>query len=262
MARGRMISKSLSTSERRAALHTVVPKLAEFCQQLYPLLVAHADDFGRLSGDAFTVKHAVDPTSPRPLHDFERALAALDQVGLVVCYEAEGRQLIEIANFELHQQGLHKRTKSLYSGPFPGTSGKVREIPGQEKRTEQNGTELKGSEQEAKGTETHARAGAAPLVDRTHRTHALCGRVCLPSGLFQEFLRRRNHPQADTEIRRWAAGVIDAWTTGAHAQEEPGDVFGFWRRQYDDRWPAPQAGPKSRAPKWLQDVERRQRGHV
>ena len=136
MARGRMISKSLSTSERRAALHKLVPALAEFCQQLYPLLVAHADDFGRLSGDAFTVKHAIDPTSPRPLRDFERALLALHEVGLLICYEAAGHQLLEIANFEFHQLGLHKRTKSQYPGPIPGNSGKVPEIPGQEKRTE------------------------------------------------------------------------------------------------------------------------------
>ena len=77
-----MISKTLSTSQRRAALHQVVPDLAEFCQQLYPLLVSHADDFGRLPGDAFTVKHAIDPTSPRGLDEFERALAMLDQVGM------------------------------------------------------------------------------------------------------------------------------------------------------------------------------------
>ena len=51
MARGRMLSKSLSTSTKRARLHRVLGppcptcggSLAEFAQALYPLLVAHAD---------------------------------------------------------------------------------------------------------------------------------------------------------------------------------------------------------------------------
>jgi len=112
-----MISRVLSTSKKRAALHQVVPGLAEFCQQLYPLLVAHADDFGRLSGDSFTVKHAVDPTSPRPLKDFESGLQALHEVGLVIRYESDGRQCLQITKFDPHQIGLHKRTSSDFPAP-------------------------------------------------------------------------------------------------------------------------------------------------
>lgn len=131
-----MISKSLSTSKKRAALHQVVPDLAEFCQQLFPLLVAHADDFGRLSGDAFTVKHAIDPTSPRPLADFERALQALHDVDLVVWYQVADEWILQIVKFEPHQTGLHKRTTSHY--PAPGDSQSFPEIPSEEKRTELN----------------------------------------------------------------------------------------------------------------------------
>jgi hypothetical protein len=108
MARGRMISKSLSTSEKRAALHDEAGKLAEFCQALYPLLVAHADDWGCLQGDVFTVKHLVDPTSPRRLVDFEAALMALHNVGLVRWYEADDvsgtpRWFVYIESFAAHQ---------------------------------------------------------------------------------------------------------------------------------------------------------------
>jgi len=140
-----MISRVLSTSKKRAALHQVVPGLAEFCQQLYPLLVAHADDFGRLSGDSFTVKHGIDPTSPRPIEDFARALQALNDVGLITWYPAADRQFIQIEKFEPHQSGLHKRTSSVF--PAPEASGKVpepgvsRKFPVEEKRTEQNLTE-------------------------------------------------------------------------------------------------------------------------
>lgn len=152
MARGRMISKSLSTSERRAKLHHTAGHLAEFCQSLYPLLVAHSDDFGKLTGSAFHVKHAIDPTSPRTESDFESALAALAKVGLIHWYEIEARKFIAINDFERHQQGLHKRkTSGEIPEPSEGqpvVSGDFREIPGNSLPTELNRTEL-----ELKGTE-------------------------------------------------------------------------------------------------------------
>jgi hypothetical protein len=132
-----MISKSLSTSERRAALHRVSGRLAEFAQGLYVLLVVHADDFGLLQGDLFTVQHVIDPSSPRKAADFLSALKALHDVGLICWYEVDGKPFIEIAGFERHQIGLHKRTKSI----FPGNSGKFPELPDQRtERRERNGT--------------------------------------------------------------------------------------------------------------------------
>lgn len=155
MARGRMLAKKLSTSQKFAQLFEVCPDLAEFTQTLYPLLVAHADDFGRQQGDVFTVRHSVHPTSPRGAKDFERALQALHDVGLIVWYEARGRRCIQITKFDENQQGLHKRTRS----EFPAAPGNSRENPDQaefslncpdqenrteEKRTEPNRTEGKG----------------------------------------------------------------------------------------------------------------------
>jgi hypothetical protein len=99
-----MISKSLSTSEKRAVLHECAGKLAEFCQALYPLIVAHADDWGCIQGDVFTVKHLVDPTSPRKLADFETALMHLHNVGLIVWYEADGKRVVYVSAFSDHQQ--------------------------------------------------------------------------------------------------------------------------------------------------------------
>ena len=104
MARGRMIAKTLSTSQRYARLHDVAGKLAEFCQALYPLLVAHADDWGCLPGDVFTVKHLVHPTSPRRLGDFEGALIALHEVGLIQWYEVDEKRVVYIRQWLAHQQ--------------------------------------------------------------------------------------------------------------------------------------------------------------
>lgn len=144
-----MLSKSLSTSQRFARLNVVAGRLAEFCQTLYPLLNAHADDFGRLQGDPFTVKHVCHPTSPRKVDQFAMALQALDDVGLVRWYEVDGAAYIQIIKFDEHQTGLSKRTKSrLPECPdnFSGVPRLSREVT--PNRTELNGTQLNRKDQE------------------------------------------------------------------------------------------------------------------
>jgi hypothetical protein len=125
-----MISKSLSTSEKWAALHEVVPALAEFAQSIYPLMVSHSDDFGRQQGDLTTVRYLVNPSSPRSFPEWRAALTALHEVGLISWYEVDGKPFIQIEKFDPHQVGLHKRTASH----IPGDSGKFPEFPHQ--RTE------------------------------------------------------------------------------------------------------------------------------
>lgn len=148
MARGRMISKSLSTSEKYAALVTSAGELCEFCHALYPLIVSHSDDFGRLQGDPFTVKHACYPASRRDLSEFGRGLAHLQDVDLITWYSVERKKYIQIVKFEKHQTGLHKRTKSAFPR-VPGTSGNCPEMSGQENLTELKGRELKKNKEKA-----------------------------------------------------------------------------------------------------------------
>lgn len=85
MTRGRMISKSVSTSRKLAALTGEAGSLGEFAQMLYLLLVPHFDDFGRLDGEPFTVKHLALPISPRPEGDFGAALQGIARVDLSGC---------------------------------------------------------------------------------------------------------------------------------------------------------------------------------
>lgn len=90
----------------------------------------------------------------------------------------------------------------------------------------------------------------APIHDASHKKHAICGRVCLYASQFNEFVRRRNHDNADTEVRQWAAGVVDAWTSGAFATVEPGDSLDFWKARYAEQWPAAAIGPVKPMPEW------------
>lgn len=156
MARGRIISKSLSTSKRFLALQDAergapanplsAGKLAEFSQLLFGLIVVHTDDFGRMQGDAQTVKLQVFPGSPRKIPEFELALVYLHNVQLITLYsDPDGCIYLQVNKFEPHQSGLHKRTKSRFPEP-PANSGRLREFPGNSGSTELNLREEKRTE--------------------------------------------------------------------------------------------------------------------
>ena len=179
MARGRMISRTLGSSRRFASIADHAGRLTDFAQALYPLLVSHADDFGRLEGDAFTVKHRVFPVSVRRVADFQQALVVLHEVGLIARYTVDDNEYLEICQFSPHQEGLHKRTRSRFpepprdsgnrkasSGKFrespvdSGDSRKFREIPSQEKGTEENRTEENRSQIRTGGVISRTEDGA------------------------------------------------------------------------------------------------------
>ena len=88
----------------------------------------------------------------------------------------------------------------------------------------------------------------APIHDNSHRKHAHCGRVCLPASLFSEFVRRRNHADADREISDWALEIEREWSDGPRASDEPGDPFEFWKARYSEKWPSSKVD--SRVPAW------------
>jgi hypothetical protein len=174
MARGRLLSKSLSTSRRFAIAGQQGGKLGEFCQVLFPLLISHADDFGRLAGDAFTVQALVFPTSPRKESEFEVALVTLTHVGLIQRASVGGEWVIQIIGFDGHQPGLTRRTKSRYPEISNEIAASV-EVPGTPVNftgihSEQNRTELNRTEGERNGTE---RNSALAVADRFGEFYAL-----------------------------------------------------------------------------------------
>lgn len=97
-----------------------------------------------------------------------------------------------------------------------------------------------------------AQQGGAPL-HQSHRSHAACGRVCVPATLHGEFVRRRNTPAADAELRAWYGDVQRAWMDGPHATVEPGEPFAFWRARYAEQWPAANSqAARDNRPAWVQ----------
>lgn len=122
MARGRLISKSLGSSRKFYALIAFGGRLGEFCQVLFPLIVANTDDYGRMPGDAFTVKHVVLPSSRRPEAEFEQALHLLAEVHLIDRYVVDGTVYLQVEQFDAHQINLHKRSNARFpENPAPGS---------------------------------------------------------------------------------------------------------------------------------------------
>ena len=179
MARGRMISKSLSTSRKWAKLST--EPLGEFAQSLYPLIIAHSDDFGKMEANPLTVHHLVSPYTKRPHDELAAALLALHRCKLITLYKVGGNTFLQITDFERHQSGLHKRTSSKFPD-IPGNSGKYRvprgnsrEFPPELKRREENSTKEHGRAkrarpplpQKTKNGQNLIRKLAFEVVDRT-----------------------------------------------------------------------------------------------
>lgn len=95
-------------------------------------------------------------------------------------------------------------------------------------------------------TERGAR-GFAPL-HQTHKTHAACGRVCVPADLHERFVRALNRDDADAVLRTWYTAVDDEWSVGAKKDANPGgNDYQFWRDRFSEKWP-PAARPVAVAP--------------
>lgn len=153
MAEKRMLAKVISISEKVNMLPDVFDML------LFTWMIPHTDDFGRLAGSPAKVKALVVPMLDKSLRDVETALNHLSAADLIFWYEVAGEKVVQINDFEKHQQGLHKRTRSKFADPptsideeLPGNSGNIPKIPLELNRTELNRTEEKGTEQKDTGS--------------------------------------------------------------------------------------------------------------
>lgn len=152
-----------------------VNQMSEFAQLLFTWSIAHADDFGCMSGDPEVVLATVIPMKrDKSPEDVVEAIGEWVAARLVYWYSVEGELIIQFCSWEVHQSGLHKRTKPKY--PLyddAKCSESFREIHGnsslrEEKRRELNRTELNGTEEEEKDGETSALAEVAVTTPKTN----------------------------------------------------------------------------------------------
>ena len=242
MAKARLLSRSLGASRKFAAT-AAAGRLREFSQLLFTLLIPHTDDFGRMAGDAFTLKHAVFPSSPRRVADFEKAIQSLRDSGLVILYTVDDHIYLQVVDFERHQGNLHKRTTSLFPEP-PGTSGNFPEASGTSGNfsVETKRNELKRNEPKREPSAPSAltppplrieRKRPATLVQRRILNAAYEWRASVMTSQHQGFLRKLggNPPDAERRLFAFYRRVADDW-----GEDTPiGDNdFKFWDLRFEE----------------------------
>lgn len=111
-----MLSKVISVSEKV----NMLPDL--FDMLLFTWMIPHTDDYGRLGGSPAKVKALVVPMLDKSIKDVEAALRRLNDAKLIIWYESNGEPVIQITNFEKHQDGLKRRSPSKFVEPRHFTS--------------------------------------------------------------------------------------------------------------------------------------------
>lgn len=120
MANQRMISRSISTSKKLTKLYDAhkTERDPSFPLLLFTWLQPHVDDFGRYDSDPFTIKYNIVPTlEDKSVEDISIALGWLEEEKLIFRYTINGDVILQVINFDEHQRGLNKRTKSKYPDP-------------------------------------------------------------------------------------------------------------------------------------------------
>lgn len=122
MARGRMIDKRISKSEKFANLKY------DRSRVLYFMILPHLDVEGRFSGDPKEIKEDCCPRLKYSIKQIAQALIDLDRVNLLNLYEADGRPCIEYTKYEDFQIGLHRDREApsripAFSGLSPDLAG-------------------------------------------------------------------------------------------------------------------------------------------
>jgi len=114
MAERRMLSKTISTSRK-------VNRLPDRAALLYTWMIPHTDDYGRMEGDAKSIKAKVVPMRDSEIMDVEKDLEVLREANLITRYSIKGEDYLEINFFDEFQTFRSDRPRrALYPKPEKG----------------------------------------------------------------------------------------------------------------------------------------------
>lgn len=101
----RIIKESLKLSPQ-------VDQLSWFEECVWNRLIVTVDDYGRYDGRSVALKSELFPLKEKVTkRQIESAIEHLAQVGLIVCYEVDGRPYIAIPTWSKHQRIQTKKSK-------------------------------------------------------------------------------------------------------------------------------------------------------
>jgi len=92
-----------------------------------------------------------------------------------------------------------------------------------------------------------ARVNPHPLGARSeHRSHAVCGRVCLPAFLYREFIKAKGGDEGDARayVDAWALEVVQSLPDDVPIGDDP---LKFWRYRWQERFGTTQRKPSKTA---------------
>jgi hypothetical protein len=125
MASGRMLQRKISSNKQLPHLMRILDERlgaphGAMASLLYTWSIAHLDAEGRMHGDVHVVKGQVVPRIAFITTDLiETYLLAMEEVGLVVYYEADDDRWLSFPGFDRNQPNLRKDRESKSTIPTP-----------------------------------------------------------------------------------------------------------------------------------------------
>lgn len=206
MARGRMISRSISTNGqlKRVSLE------ADF---LFGRMIPHLDRDGRTYGDPDVIKATACPLRAELTAEVVGAcLSELAAAELIERYELDGEQYVAFPGFAAHQGGFHYDREAESRIPPPDTEGAVRTnsglTPDEVRLIEVKSNKAKGRGRTPASPETDAVGGQIRVVLDRYQTLHPKRKVAGMDGIVRKALKDFTAPELIEAIEGNAA---DPW---------------------------------------------------
>ena len=231
MARGRMLSTNVSTSEKMADLPDDRSRL------IATWTLAHLDREGRVTGSARRLRALVVPLLDHvTAAHVEKAIEAMTEVGMAVRYmDSSGQEVLSFPGFAEHQVGMRpEREAASTFGPTPellrSNSGPTPAVRG---TSEEKGSEEKGSEEKSAPSD----APKAPARPDTLSPFALYVETRWPdvrAPWLWEAVLAEAYPHADLLANAKQAAAWEA-SNPKSAKKDHRRFFGSWLSRGQDR---------------------------
>jgi len=129
----RMVFASVFRSRKYLKLRELAGDAIPFCHSLFIMILTHAADHGRYSGEPAVVKMECS-SCLLPIASFEAGIAALEKAALVTRYEVAGEKFVHVVNFH-EWQFLRYQAEAKYPAPQQnGTTPKLKKSGGKKKK--------------------------------------------------------------------------------------------------------------------------------
>ncbi len=252
-----------------------VERLTDFERGVWLVSRLVCDDFGVMRASPNTLQDAARFLEHKPAKTLQRALVAIERIGLLQAFEHEGRAYLFQWDWQEWQKVSYPRgtrhpkpspeqlaicspdTRELFT-KHPGGWGRKKSEPSLNgsapvsetvpkplaERSENVLPKPLAVSQEPLAVSRTPRAGAALSLHRSgHNRHAWCSeRICVPDFTHDRLARQLGRPNALAWLAEWYQRVIDR-IGEAPIGDKPED---FWPRQFALEFPPQSAGGVSK----------------